>query len=206
MSSSSPISPEISVWDPLIRLFHWALVLAFCTAYFTKSEAFEGLRDFLFGEEGLKGWHVKAGYTILGLLIFRLVWGIVGPKYARFQDFVHRPSTVFSYTKAVLTFKAERHIGHNPAGGLMIVVMLLSLLATVTAGLVILGADKGAGPLAGLLANSSEALIDFAGEMHEFFGNFTVILVIGHLIGVVWESRLHGENLTKAMFTGRKRA
>lgn len=198
--------PEVTVWDPLVRLFHWALVLAFLTAYCTKSDALEGLRETMFGEDGLKGVHIKAGYTVLGLLAFRLIWGLVGPQYARFSNFVHKPATVWDYTKAVLTFRAQRHMGHNPAGGMMIVVLLISLLATVTAGLMVFGADKGMGPLAGLLANSSDAFIECVGEAHEFFANLTVLLVVGHLIGVVWESLLHRENLTKAMFTGKKRA
>ncbi|MCC8991096.1 MAG: cytochrome b/b6 domain-containing protein, partial [Streptococcus sp.] len=160
----------------------------------------------LLSGEWLQTLHVWAGYTLAGLLLFRLIWGFVGPRYARFSDFVYGPRTVFTYVINVLTLRAPRHLGHNPAGGLMIIILLLSLAVTVTTGLLWYGADKGLGPLAGLLVNSSDDAIEIFEELHEFFANFTVILVIGHLIGVVWESLLHRENLARAMITGRKRA
>lgn len=197
---------EITVWDPLVRLFHWTLVIAFVLAYCTQGEWFEEIRDRLLSEEWLQVIHVWAGYTLAGLLLFRLLWGFVGPRYARFSDFVYGPREVLIYVKNVLTLRAPRHLGHNPAGGMMIIVLLLSLTITVTAGLMLYGADKGLGPLASLLANSSDGAIDAFKELHEFFANFTVILVVGHLIGVVWESLLHRENLARAMITGRKRA
>lgn len=197
---------EITVWDPLVRLFHWTLAIAFVLAYCTQSEWFEEIRDRLLSEEWLQVLHVWAGYTLAGLLLFRLLWGFVGPRYARFSDFVYGPREVLIYVKDVLTLRAPRHLGHNPAGGMMIIVLLLSLTITVTAGLMLYGADKGLGPLASLLANSSDGAIDALKELHEFFANFTVILVVGHLIGVVWESLLHRENLARAMITGRKRA
>ena len=109
------------------------------------------------------------------------------------------------YTQQVLMLRAPRYLGHNPAGGAMIILLLLSLTITVVAGLVLYGADKGLGPLAGLLMNSSDGLIEAAQDVHEFFANFTLILVVGHLTGVIWESLLHRENLTHAMLTGRKR-
>ncbi|QQS54725.1 MAG: cytochrome b/b6 domain-containing protein [Candidatus Competibacteraceae bacterium] len=198
-------STEIVVWDPWVRLFHWTLATAFCAAYFTQSEWFEDFQDHLDGE-WLQTVHVWAGYTIAGLLLFRLLWGFAGPRHARFGDFVHGPRATLSYLKQVLTLRAPRHLGHNPAGGAMIVILLLSLTTAVTAGLLLYGADKGLGPLAGLLAGSNEDTIHSIKEIHEFFANFTLALVAGHLIGVVWESLLHRENLARAMVTGRKRA
>lgn len=196
---------EIMVWDPLVRLFHWALVVAFCVAYITQGEPFETLQNQLNGES-LQIVHTWAGYTIVGLLFFRLIWGFAGPSYARFANFVHRPSVVLAYVKRVLTLRAPRHLGHNPAGGAMIVILLLSLTCAVIAGLALYGADKGLGPLAGVLADTSDSTIHTIEEMHEFFANFTLLLVAGHLIGVIWESLLHRENLARAMLTGRKRA
>ena len=128
-----------------------------------------------------------SGRAILsGLLLFRLFWGFVGPRHARFSDFMRGPRETLLYLRGVLTLRAPRHLGHNPAGGLMIVVLLLSLTATTIAGLMLYGADKGLGPLAGLLVNSSDSTIHTIKELHEFFANFTVILIAGHLLGVIW--------------------
>jgi cytochrome b len=201
-----PTANEIVVWDPLVRLFHWILVVAFLLAYFTEGELFEDVWDQWLDGARLQDFHVWAGYTIAGLLIFRLFWGFVGSRHARFGDFVRGPRTVLSYVGAVLTLRAPRYLGHNPAGGTMIVLLLLSLVVTVVSGLMLYGADKGLGPLAGVLMNSSDGLIDATEEIHEFFANFTVLLVAGHLIGILWESLLHRENLAQAMITGRKRA
>ena len=195
---------EVPVWDPLVRLFHWTLFISFCAAWFTEGELFEGLQDRLNGE-WLQLVHIWAGYTIAGLLVFRLLWGFVGPRYARFSDFVYSPGIVLAYVRDVLTLRARRTLGHNPAGGAMIVALLLGLTATVVTGLALYGADKGLGPLAAMLAESSDAVIDTIKEAHEVATNFTLLLVAGHLLGVVWETLLHRENLVRAMITGRKR-
>ena len=183
---------EIKVWDPLVRLFHWTLVAAFTTAYLTEGE-------FL-------NIHTLAGYTVLGLLVFRLAWGLVGPRHARFSDFVYSPRMILSYLKQVLTLRALRYIGHNPAGGAMILALLLSLLITTVSGVALYGADRWEGPLAGLLMDIDEFWIDALEEIHEFFANFTLFLVVMHVIGVLWESLLHRENLVRTMINGRKRA
>ncbi|MEF8708891.1 MAG: cytochrome b/b6 domain-containing protein [Candidatus Accumulibacter propinquus] len=197
--------PEIPVWDPLVRVFHWTLVISFCAAYLSEGELFEALQDRLSGE-WLQLVHVWAGYLIAGLLLWRVVWGFVGPRHARFSDFVRGPRESFGYLKDALTLRAARYLGHNPAGGAMIVALLLSLAATIVTGLALYGADKAMGPLAALLVESSDATIDAIKEAHEAATNCTLLLVAGHLLGVVWESLLHRENLVRAMISGRKRA
>ncbi|MBN8438588.1 MAG: cytochrome b/b6 domain-containing protein [Candidatus Accumulibacter sp.] len=196
--------PEIPVWDPLVRVFHWTLVISFCAAYLSEGELFEALQDRLSGE-WLQLVHVWAGYLIAGLLLWRVVWGFVGPRHARFSDFVRGPRESFGYLKDALTLRAARYLGHNPAGGAMIVALLLSLAATIVTGLALYGADKAMGPLAALLVESSDATIDAIKEAHEAATNCTLLLVAGHLLGVVWESLLHRENLVRAMISGRKR-
>jgi cytochrome b len=196
--------PEIPVWDPLVRVFHWTLVISFCAAYLSEGELFEALQDRLSGE-WLQLVHVWAGYLIAGMLLWRVVWGFVGPRHARFSDFVRGPRVSFRYLKDALTLRAARYLGHNPAGGAMIVALLLSLTVTIVTGLALYGADKGLGPLAAWLAESSDATIDAIKEAHEVATNGTLLLVAGHLLGVIWESLLHGENLVRAMITGRKR-
>ena len=180
---------EVRVWDPLVRLFHWLLVAAFAAAWVTEDE-----------------WmtvHSYAGYLIALLLVFRLIWGLLGTRHARFSDFVKSPATVIAYLKDLSALRARRYIGHNPAGGAMIVVLLLSLLMTVTAGLLAYGAT-GNGPLTELFLSSSYGSELFE-EVHEFFANFTLLLVVVHLGGVLFESLYHKENLVRAMFTGIKR-
>ena len=112
---------EINVWDPLVRLFHWMLVIAFGVAWLTEDE-----------------WmtlHSYAGYLIVALLLFRLFWGVIGPRHARFSDFVKSPSAVIGYLKDLTKLRAKRYIGHNPAGGAMIVALLICLVMTTLTGL-----------------------------------------------------------------------
>jgi cytochrome b len=182
---------EIRVWDPFVRIFHWTLVMLFTLAYVT-------------GEEPLS-LHVYAGYAVFGLILLRVLWGLVGTTHARFSDFVYRPSRVLAYLKDTLGLRARRYLGHNPAGGAMILLMLVSLLLVSVSGFVVYGLEKGAGPLA-MLGGSPESIEGVFEEVHEFFANLTVLLVAVHIAGVVVESLIHRENLVKAMLTGRKRA
>ena len=180
----------IKVWDPLVRVFHWSLVVAFFTAYFTED-------DFL-------TLHTYAGYTVLGLILFRILWGLVGSRHARFSDFVTSPRTAWQYLKDTLRFRAKRYLGHNPAGGAMIVMLLLSLLITTLTGIAVYGAAESAGPLAAWLGNIGERGEDVLKEIHEFFANFTLLLVAIHVSGVIVESFIHRENLVKSMVNGNK--
>ncbi len=182
---------EIKVWDPLVRLFHWTLVLAFFIAWLT--------------EDDLLTLHVWAGYTVLGLVLARIVWGFVGTRHARFRDFVRPWPDVVGFLKQTLLGRAPRYLGHNPAGGAMIVLMLIMLLLIGLTGLFLYGIEEAAGPLAGL-AGAPEWLEDGLEEVHEFLANAMLFLVVVHVAGVLVESRIHHENLVRAMITGRKPA
>lgn len=183
---------EIKVWDPLVRVFHWALVAAFAIAFLTE------------GEDSTMFLHSWAGYTILGLVLIRLVWGLIGTRHARFTDFVRTPATVLAYGKDLLRGRARRYIGHNPAGGLMIVLLLVSLLITGLMGTALLGIEEQAGPLVGLMVGVDPGTGEVIEEVHEFFANATLFLVVLHVLGVLVESLLHRENLVRSMFNGRK--
>ena len=203
---SAPLPNETRVWDPVVRIFHWSLVAAFTIAWLT-------------GEEESR-LHEFAGYVVIGLVLIHVVWGFVGTKYARFRDFVYRPSTVLAYAKDILAGKSKRHLGHNPLGGMMVIAMLLSLLAAGVTGLALQGAEEGTGPFAAITANTSvtvPAVISKAvaddddegaeeawKELHEFFANLSLLLVALHIAGVIVGSLVHRENLVRAMFTGRK--
>jgi cytochrome b len=174
-----------------VRIFHWTLVMLFTLAYVT-------------GEEPLS-LHVYAGYAVFGLILLRVLWGLVGTTHARFSDFVYRPSRVLAYLKDTLGLRARRYLGHNPAGGAMILLMLVSLLLVSVSGFAVYGLEKGASPLA-MLGGSPESIEGVVEEVHEFFANLTVLLVAVHIAGIVVESLIHRENLVRAMLTGRKRA
>lgn len=182
---------QTRVWDPLVRIFHWLLVVAFFTAYFVEPED--------------SPIHVLAGYTVLGLVLVRLVWGFVGSEHARFSDFVYRPSVVLRYLADTVRFRAKRYLGHSPGGGAMVIALLIALLATTVSGLMVYGAEEHAGPLASWMAGVSEQGEDTLEEVHETLANVTLALVLLHVIGVVVASLSHRENLVRSMFTGRKR-
>ena len=182
----------VKVWDPFVRIFHWTLVLSFFIAYITEE-------DFLV-------IHSFAGYTVLALLLLRIVWGLIGTRHARFSDFTYSPQTIKAFIKDTLYLRAKRYLGHNPAGGAMILLMIISLLITTVTGLAIYGIEEQAGPLASWSTQKDSLWGDVFEETHEFFANFTLLLVFMHVAGVIIESFIHKENLVKSMVDGKKRS
>ena len=201
---------EVKVWDIFVRMFHWTLVLSFVIVYFTGDE------DNL--------WHIYLGYYIGFLIIFRLIWGFVGTRYARFSNFVYSPTSVIDYIKSMLSKNPKHYLGHNPAGGYMVLALLFMLSITTLTGLKVYGIE-GNGPLAGSTQISliSIAMADdddekyqrgeheedeegeeFWEEIHEVTANLTVLLILLHILGVIMSSKIHGENLVRAMITGKK--
>ena len=176
------------VWDPLVRLFHWSLTLFFCLAYFLEGEWLS--------------MHSHAGYTVFLLVVFRLVWGVIGPTHARFSDFITTPGTAITYLKQLLNGTAKRYVGHNPAGSAMIFALLISLSITTLSGMALF-ATQGSGPLAATFVASWPGHV--LADIHEFFTDFTLLLVIVHMGGVLLTSVRHKQNLTRAMITGSKR-
>ena len=201
---------QVEVWDRAVRVFHWSLVAFFFIAYLTGDD-----------ESAL---HVYAGYVVLALVVFRVVWGFVGTKHARFTDFIHGPTETLRYVKSIVSIKPLYYLGHNPLGGWMVVALLLSLIGVCWSGLEVYG-KQGHGPLAQVdihfvlpaAANDDDeesargnerdkAGEEFWEEIHEAFSNLTLVLVFLHVIGVVTGSAIHRENLVKAMITGHKLA
>lgn len=196
---------EKKVWDLAIRGFHWSLVLSFTIAYFTGDDA-----DTL---------HAYASYIIIGLLSFRFIWGFIGSATARFRAFIYSPAETMRYARSFVTRNPIHYIGHNPLGALMVFVLLLFISLTCWSGLKVY-AIEGKGPLAQevniLIApayaddeelerkNFDKQAHRFWKDVHEFLANFTLFLVITHIIGAVLASIVHGENLIKAMVTGRR--
>jgi len=183
-------SSLINVWDPLVRFFHWSLVIVFIVAYITED-------DFL-------DIHTIAGYFILFLILSRILWGLVGTRYARFADFIYSPKTIKQFISDTFSFKAKRYIGHNPAGGAMIILLMMSLLVCTITGIAVYGAEEHAGPMASWFINNTSFWGEALEEVHEFFANFILFLIVIHIFGVAVESFIHQENLAKAMVTGKK--
>lgn len=180
---------QILVWDLPTRLFHWLFALSFAVAWITGDS--DTYRDL----------HVFVGYLMLGLLGFRVLWGLIGSRYARFASFRFGPMQAIRYVQDALMRRAPHHIGHNPAGSWAVYLLLtLGLLVGVT-GILVLGGEEQHGMAAGItLIGGGETLK----ELHEGLASFMLGVVIVHLLGVAAESWLHQENLTRAMLTGRK--
>jgi cytochrome b len=175
MASNSE-KTQILVWDAPVRVFHWLMVLSFAGAYLTAES------------ERWRLIHVTLGYTMGGLVAFRIVWGLIGTRYARFSNFVSGLASVKRYVQSLMNGKPEHHVGHNPAGAVAIILLLLSSVIIVATGWGVYN-DKGG---------------NIVEELHELSSNFMLLIVVVHIAGVVVSSWLHRENLIRAMVTGKK--
>jgi cytochrome b len=174
-AGSVSLPATVRVWDPLVRIFHWSLVAGM--AY-----------EFIFEPGTLV--HNTLGQVLLGLIALRVIWGFVGTRHARFSDFVRGPLAVVGYCKDIITGHPKRYLGHNPAGGIMVLALLASITMTAASGwLMITDALWG------------EEWIE---EFHEAVAWLTLALIIAHVAGVVLASLQHRENLVRSMVTGRK--
>jgi len=180
-------SDSSQVWDPLVRIFHWSVAAFFALAYLLEGD--------------WPGLHSHAGYTVALLVAFRIVWGFIGSSRARFSNFIASPAVTVRYLRELLGGRSEPYTGHDPAGAVMILVLLFSLLTTALSGMSLF-AMEGSGPLAHtFVASWPDRLMV---EVHEFSSEFTLWMVVVHVSGVLLTSVLHGRNLVKAMVTGYK--
>ena len=208
----------IKVWDIASRVFHWTLLGCYAIAFISS--------------ENIMKVHVIFGYIVLLLVLFRILYGFVGTKYARFSNFLYPSAQIVDYLKGLLIGRPKHYTGHNPAGGFMIAILLLSLLSLTLTGLKAYGV-KGHGPFAkheisfmtNAFADSDDKenhdehdsrkqhskknnrteKDEFWEEVHETIAHFTLFLISIHILGVLVSSLVHRENLIKAMITGRKR-
>lgn len=174
--NQSAAESRILVWDLPLRLFHWLLAAAFAGAFLTAES--ERWRDV----------HVMLGYTTLALIAFRVAWGFVGTRYARFASFAFGPSRVVSYLQSLATRTPHHYTGHNPAGSWAIYALLAGVFAAGATGLAVYN-DLGGRWLE---------------HLHEFVANAVLAVVAVHIVGVMAGSLLHRENLVGSMVTGRK--
>ena len=172
------MSQRMLVWDVPTRVFHWLLAASFVGAFLTAES--ERYRDI----------HVLLGYTLLGLIAFRLVWGFVGSRYAQFRSFLFKPREIAAYATSMFKGKPAHYVGHNPAGSLSVFLLLALGIAVTISGYVIFQ-DIGGDALA---------------ELHEMAAYFMLTVVGLHLAGVLVSSLLHRENLVRSMITGSQPA
>ena len=190
--AKAPVAARsVALWDPVVRLFHWALVLAFFAAWFLGK----------FGPDQMT-LHFYAGYAVGGLVALRLIWGIIGPAPARFTSFVRGPKAVMAYARHLPARRPSNTLGHNAVGALFVVGILAVLVVQVTTGLIGDPEDYvNTGPLADYVAieTSRTAL-----SLHELLGNLAMIMVVVHIAAIGFYRRWKGEDLVTPMITGKK--
>ena len=180
---------KILVWDVPTRLFHWLLVLGFIVAMVTGDP--DRCRDV----------HVFAGYVVLGLLAFRILWGVLGSRYARFSSFRFTPVEAMNYVRDLARGTTRRYLGHNPPGSWSIYILVVLGLLVSVSGLLVLGLEESQGIFRNLAHTATGEIFK---KLHEALSWIMVAIVFFHVAGVVMESRAHHENLVLAMITGRK--
>lgn len=168
---------EVRVWDRFVRVFHWSLLVLFAVAYYTRDK-WETI-------------HIGAGYAILNLVVLRIIWGFAGSEHARFRAFLYSPAAIARFLVATARFRARRYLGHNPAGGAMVVALIVAMLAICGSGIA-MTLDRFWG-------------IEWIEEVHEAAVYATLGLLVLHVAGVVLASVEHRENLVRSMLTGWKR-
>lgn len=170
-------SATLAVWDPGVRLFHWTLVACMAIEYILEAGT---------------PLHIYTGYVIIGLAAFRLLWGFVGPHFARFSQFVRSPRVTLGYVRDIAAGHPRRYLGHNPAGAAMVLLLLAGVAATAISGW--------------LWKSTSLWLTSWMGDVHEILAWGTLGLVAAHVLGVFVASFQHRENLVHSMVTGKKPA
>jgi cytochrome b len=177
MTAGGPTRPTIKVWDAFVRIAHWALVVSVAAAWLTRHAG---------------DWHEWLGYTALAIALARVAWGWIGTPYARFTQFVRSPAATLGYARQAIRHVEPRHIGHNPLGACMILLLLAMVLLVAASGW-----------LATTDAYWGDKRI---GDLHEGLSNALFVLVALHIAGVVFSSLRHRENLVAAMLNGHKRS
>lgn len=174
----TPPVAEVLVWDVPVRVFHWLLVFSVLGAWLSAES------------ERWRWWHETLGYTALGLMAFRFVWGWLGSRHARFADFVRPPAEVWAYVLKMVRLRAPRHVGHNPLGAWAVLALIALTSLTGVSGWLIADGDAPG----------------WLEEAHELAVNALIATIAVHVLGVLFSGWLHRENLVRAMLTGRKRA
>lgn len=177
----------IKVWDLPTRIFHWSFAAVVLLAFATSE-----------GGDTILSIHVFLGTVLVGFVTYRLIWGVIGSRYAQFVDFVYGPATVMDYAKRLIAFRLPYSVGHNPLGGWMVLALLGVVLVASLTGMMVVE-DGYVGPLSNFAGG-------IFGHLHEGLGTFVMVLVGVHVAGVFAHLILSRENLIRSMLTGMKHA
>ena len=180
------------VWDLPLRLFHWLFALTVAASWTTAKLGVDWMQ-----------YHFYLGYLAIGLLVFRLIWGFIGPRHARFSSFLEKPGVVWRYAKSLLEPHSHPSVGHNPLGGLMVIVMLVLVSAQVTTGLFSTDAIIWTGPY---YPSVSSATASWLSTVHSVNSNFILAAVGVHILAILYYRFFKKQSLVSAMFTGYKPA
>jgi cytochrome b len=182
---------QIRVWDPLVRLFHWLLVACFLIAYVV--------------EDDMLNLHVLAGSIIFGLIVFRLIWGIMGTEHSRFTDFICSFKHIIQHLRDLVRLRPAHHMGHTPGGGVMIFLLLLGLLLLTLSGIMLYTMEGVLLPFAGFMTGVDLDTTILIEHIHGWVADLLVFFVVFHVAGVLLESLLQKQNLIRTMITGYKK-
>jgi len=180
---------RVLVWDWTVRLFHWLLVLGVGAMWWT-------------AEQGVMDWHRRIGLALLGLIVYRLVWGLIGPGTARFTRMLARPGAIMAYVRDLAARRHRPHFGHNPLGSLSVFAMLLALVTQVSTGLFAVDVDGlESGPLASKVSFETGRLL---AEIHETSFKVLLALIALHVVAIAAYLFLFKDNLVRPMITGHR--
>ena len=180
------------VWDLPLRLFHWLFALSVATSWATAKAGVDWMQ-----------YHIYLGYFVIGLLVFRVIWGFIGPRHARFSSFLERPAAVWSYARGLFSSDSHVSVGHNPLGGLMVILMLALVAVQASTGLFTTDTILWTGPYYPSVSSATASLLS---TVHNVNFNLILAAVGLHLAAIVYYRTVKKQNLVSAMFTGYKPA
>jgi cytochrome b len=181
---------RILVWDPLVRIFHWLLTACFLIAYIL--------------EDKMLNLHVLAGSIVLGLVIFRLIWGVMGTAHSRFSDFACSFRQIIQHLHGLVFLRSAHYIGHTPAGSVMIFLLLAGLMVLTLSGVMLYSLENASLPFAGLMDGINLDTALFIENVHGLIADLLALFILFHVAGVLVESILQKQNLIRAIITGYK--
>lgn len=192
MASKPPASGirlPMPIWDLPTRLFHWVLVGLVAFSYFS-------------AQYGRYELHMLSGYAILALLIFRIIWGFIGSDTARFTRFLKSPLAALRHLSHFFRREPDTQVGHNEAGGWMVIGLLLLLAAQIATGL---GASEEGIAEGPLVKHIGQAMSDVLSRFHGLIINILLVAIAGHVLAVIGYAVFKGHDLVRPMITGRKK-